>query len=221
MNTMSTTAPSVSLSSLQYLLNETIAHSIRSTLDRSNGTGAGPTFVAGRVDFLGDVEAVTAASTVSGISTIGFNVGFKAAQLLLLDPGASTKLSNTALVDNPLEAMKFICRDVWKSMFGRQMDNLRTNHLGTFVLVDHRPVAYANCHYMGVVPSGSRLPQGTTPTSARAPPYVEFNAALIHGVLECLGISVVRVDAKPSASDDGSSGDNGNGVVYTVETKNI
>lgn len=32
--------------------------------------------------------------------------------------------------------MKFICTDFWMSIFKKQIDNLRTNHQGVYVLQD-------------------------------------------------------------------------------------
>ncbi|KAL4179670.1 hypothetical protein AMTRI_Chr13g121240 [Amborella trichopoda] len=37
-----------------------------------------------------------------------------------------------------LEAIKFICKDFWQSLFKKQIDNLKTNHRGTFVLQDNQ-----------------------------------------------------------------------------------
>lgn len=37
---------------------------------------------------------------------------------------------------DPLEAIKFVCKDVWVSVFDKQVDNLRTNHRGVWVVLD-------------------------------------------------------------------------------------
>ena len=37
-----------------------------------------------------------------------------------------------------LDAIKFICKDLWLLVFRKQIDNLKTNHRGIFVLTDHR-----------------------------------------------------------------------------------
>lgn len=36
----------------------------------------------------------------------------------------------------PLDLVKFLCRDVWQALYRKQIDNLRTNHRGIFVLTD-------------------------------------------------------------------------------------
>lgn len=36
-----------------------------------------------------------------------------------------------------LEVVKFLCKDLWGAMFGKQVDKLQTNHKGVYVLHDH------------------------------------------------------------------------------------
>nr|XP_058900943.1 trafficking protein particle complex subunit 6A isoform X3 [Kogia breviceps] len=36
-----------------------------------------------------------------------------------------------------LDVLKFLCKDVWAAVFHKQMDSLRTNHQGTYVLQDN------------------------------------------------------------------------------------
>jgi hypothetical protein len=37
--------------------------------------------------------------------------------------------------------IKFICKDLWLVVFRKQIDNLKTNHRGTFVLTDNKFLA--------------------------------------------------------------------------------
>lgn len=37
-----------------------------------------------------------------------------------------------------LEVMKAICKDFWNAVFKKQVDNLRTNHQGVYVLQDNK-----------------------------------------------------------------------------------
>ncbi|XP_020274778.1 trafficking protein particle complex subunit 6B-like [Asparagus officinalis] len=37
-----------------------------------------------------------------------------------------------------LEAIKFLCKDFWSKLFKKQIDNLKTNNRGTYVLQDNR-----------------------------------------------------------------------------------
>lgn len=215
----------VNYASLQYLLNEVSSYAIRSNINKKSENQT-------KTDYLKNIEDVNNPKTLSYINKIGFNVGFKSTELLLIDPSISTtsltNVSNNALTENPLEAMKFICRDVWKNIFGKQMDNLRTNHVGTFVLVDHKPISYYNCYY---TTSTTTSTTGDHATNERAAPFLEFNVGLIYGVLACLGVVVVSVTASPApVTDDKNqvSHDNRlesddvihNSVLYTVETKN-
>ena len=36
-----------------------------------------------------------------------------------------------------LEVIKFLCKELWQALFRKQIDNLKTNHRGTFVLTDN------------------------------------------------------------------------------------
>ena len=46
--------------------------------------------------------------------------------------------ANTPRPNAPLDMIKFICKDLWLLVFRKQIDNLKTNHRGTFVLTDSR-----------------------------------------------------------------------------------
>jgi trafficking protein particle complex subunit 6 len=37
-----------------------------------------------------------------------------------------------------LDAIKFLCKDLWTVLWKKQIDNLKTNHRGIFVLTDNR-----------------------------------------------------------------------------------
>ena len=49
-------------------------------------------------------------------------------------PAHSTTLTTTP---DPLETIKFICKDIWIALYDKQIDNLRTNHRGVYVLLDN------------------------------------------------------------------------------------
>ena len=46
------------------------------------------------------------------------------------------QMSERRLGTDPLEVMKFLCKELWFGMFGKQVDKLQTNHRGVFVLKD-------------------------------------------------------------------------------------
>lgn len=66
---------------------------------------------------------------VSKLDGIGYRVG----KLLV-----EKHTRNGPLFYEHLEIIKFICRDLWITLYGKQMDNLKTNHKGVFVLTDHK-----------------------------------------------------------------------------------
>eukprot|EP00127_Corallochytrium_limacisporum_P006344 Clim_evm55s225 gene=Clim_evmTU55s225 len=64
----------------------------------------------------------------SKLEYMGYKVGLSLAQKLSL---------NRPSTMNQLECIKLICRDVWQTCFNKPIDNLRTNHKGTYVLQDN------------------------------------------------------------------------------------
>lgn len=37
-----------------------------------------------------------------------------------------------------LEVIKFICKEFWTTLYKKQIDNLKTNHRGVYVLIDYK-----------------------------------------------------------------------------------
>ncbi|GMF08360.1 unnamed protein product [Ambrosiozyma monospora] len=65
------------------------------------------------------------------------------------------------------------------------MDNLRTNHIGTFVLIDNGFKPLLHFH----------SPAGEEDTLKKLDPYLQFPCGLIRGILASLGVdSVVRAE---------------------------
>ncbi|KAL1833412.1 hypothetical protein DCAR_0103498 [Daucus carota subsp. sativus] len=63
------------------------------------------------------------------IEAIGYQVGHQLSERYTMD---------RPRFSDHLEAIKFICKDFWSELFKKQIDNLKTNHRGTFVLQDNR-----------------------------------------------------------------------------------
>uniref|UniRef100_H2Z7F9 Trafficking protein particle complex 6B n=1 Tax=Ciona savignyi TaxID=51511 RepID=H2Z7F9_CIOSA len=85
--------------------------------------------------------------------------------------------------------MKFICRDFWTSMFQKQVDNLRTNHQGVYVLQDNA------FRLLTHISSGKQYLDF-------APRYLAVSCGFIRGVLSNLGIKSIvtsEVISMPSA----------------------
>ncbi|ODV92756.1 hypothetical protein CANCADRAFT_92612 [Tortispora caseinolytica NRRL Y-17796] len=99
------------------------------------------------------------------IEQLGWRVG-----LAIVERFGSTK-------GDTLEIMKFICKDVWLVLFRKQIDNLKTNHRGVYVLTDTQFRLF------------QRMSRPTpSETIAMATPYLEFPAGIIRGILEALGV---------------------------------
>ncbi|CAN6618384.1 hypothetical protein TRVA0_007S01706 [Trichomonascus vanleenenianus] len=82
-----------------------------------------------------------------------------------------------ARLGDPLDVMKFICKELWVVLYRKQIDNLKTNHRGTYVLIDNN---FKYCQRMAT--------ESQSTTLARATPYLWFPMGLIRGVLAGLGI---------------------------------
>lgn len=75
------------------------------------------------------------------IERIGFNIGQRIIEMyqsFLIGTVFHTvrllhKNLNTRITDQ-LEAFKFICKEFWTFVFKRQVDNLKTNHRGVYVM---------------------------------------------------------------------------------------
>lgn len=108
------------------------------------------------------------------IRNIGFQVGSKLSELLIFTNNPSLQFKDMDL----LLVMKFICRDVWKQLYGKQIDNLKTNHRGTFYLTDND---YQPIKEFALEETASKRELKLTE------PFLEFPVGIIKGVLSSLG----------------------------------
>ncbi|KAM5209835.1 trafficking protein particle complex subunit 6A isoform 9-T9 [Hipposideros larvatus] len=74
-----------------------------------------------------------------------------------------------------LDVLKFLCKDLWVAVFQKQMDSLRTNHQGTYVLQDNS------------FPFLIRMSSGLQYVE-EAPKFLAFTCGLLRGTLSTLGI---------------------------------
>ncbi|KAL9108940.1 MAG: hypothetical protein Q9227_006336 [Pyrenula ochraceoflavens] len=77
-----------------------------------------------------------------------------------------------------LDVIKFLCKDLWTIVFRKQIDNLKTNHRGVYVLTDNKFALF------GRMSTAMRAE-----TIARAQPHLWFPCGLIRGALASLGIN--------------------------------
>lgn len=111
------------------------------------------------------------------IELYGYQVGRGLAQVFT---------RNRPRITQQLEIIKFVCRNLWELLFKKQMDNLKTNHRDTYVLVDHN---FEFCRRMGT----NLSPQNT---AKLAFPYLCFPAGIIRGFLHAMGLpATVTVEA--------------------------
>lgn len=104
------------------------------------------------------------------VEQYGYRVGSALAHILTRDRPPLT---------SELDIMKFICKDLWINLYKKQMDNLKTNHRDTYVLID------------GAFPPGLRMSTDLGPqkTVELAAPYLWFPAGTIRGFLAGMGVA--------------------------------
>ena len=114
------------------------------------------------------------------VEAVGFRVGRQLAERYTRD---------RQRLAEQLELMKFICRDFWTEVFRKQVDGLRTNHKGTFVLKDNA------FKWLLKLSAASAEDSHTTLDVARE--QLVFPCALLRGALAQLGVEAT-VTADPS-----------------------
>ncbi|KAF2733513.1 transport protein particle component [Polyplosphaeria fusca] len=147
------------------------------------------------------------------LETLGYRVGLGVAERFSRDKPRPT---------TPLDIIKFLCKDLWTLLFRKQIDNLKTNHRGIYVLTDNtfkplnrmsfdtkrfdatssattaanpnpNPNPNPSANMGGVM--GTEMGANTL---ARVQPFLYFPAGVIRGSLAALGI-VATVQAESSA----------------------
>jgi len=79
----------------------------------------------------------------------------------------------------PLECIKFVCRDFWNIMYQKQADNLKTNHQGIYVITETNFRPISKMSFMEGDASSEQIQK-----------YMEFHQGCIKGALDCLSLSV-------------------------------
>lgn len=89
-----------------------------------------------------------------------------------------------------LDVIKFLCKEVWAEAFVKQVDNLKTNHRGVYVLHDNA------FRWLRCVPEGP----GASEDAHR---HLRFPAGVVQGALTALGVPATvtaEAAAPPAAS---------------------
>ncbi|KAF8707667.1 Transport protein particle (TRAPP) component, partial [Rhizoctonia solani] len=103
------------------------------------------------------------------LESIGMHVGANLAERISRDRPRFT---------DTLDTVKFICKDLWTTVWEKQVENLRTNHRGVYVLTDSpfKPLVRISAY-------------GTTPEIIqKARVYAYVPAGIIRGALARLGL---------------------------------
>ncbi|KAJ4719563.1 trafficking protein particle complex subunit 6B [Melia azedarach] len=116
------------------------------------------------------------------IEAIGYQVGHQLSERYTME---------RPRFSDHLEAIKFICKDFWSEVFKKQIDNLKTNHRGTFVLQDNR---FRWLSRISIDPSleSAESQDSSTPAESKAAQassmHLYFPCGIIRGALSNLGI---------------------------------
>lgn len=114
------------------------------------------------------------------LDDVGYTTGYRYVERLTVDM--------LRFHDEELDVMKFICREFWTSIFHKQIDNLRTNRSGQYVLLENR------FRFISKMSNGKQYIE-------LIPKYLAFTCGLIRGALADFGINAtVSADVtKPPA----------------------
>ncbi|CRK88000.1 CLUMA_CG001786, isoform A [Clunio marinus] len=106
---------------------------------------------------------------ISTLEYIGFSTGYRLIERLTRE---------MPRFKDELDTVKFLCTDFWSSIFKKQVDNLRTNHQGIYVLQDN------SFRFLKQISNSSQYLE-------LAPKYVVFSCGILRGCLANLGIQAI------------------------------
>lgn len=98
---------------------------------------------------------------------VGYETGYRYSERLTMD--------RPLFQDQELDVMKFICREFWSSFFHKQIDNLRTNRSGQYILQENR------FRFISSMSNDSQYLD-------LMPKYLSYTCGLIKGALADFGI---------------------------------
>ncbi|XP_042845539.1 trafficking protein particle complex subunit 6B isoform X2 [Panthera tigris] len=127
----------------------------------------------GTIEFNDRPKGVTGGKENGRCITKLENMGFRVGQGLI-----ERFTKDTARFKDELDIMKFICKDFWTTVFKKQIDNLRTNHQGIYVLQDNK------FRLLTQMSAGKQYLE-------HASKYLAFTCGLIRGGLSNLGIKSI------------------------------
>lgn len=143
-----------------------------------------------KLSLLADEDENKYNNVLKRIRDIGIKLGSRLTNLLVFTNNVNLNFKEMDL----LLIMKFICRDVWKQLFGKQIDNLKTNHRGTFYLIDYDYTLFQDfCIETNTIPSQLNEDMILTKELKLVEPFLELPVGIIKGVLLSLGYPLDEV----------------------------
>ncbi|PRP76924.1 trafficking protein particle complex subunit 6B [Planoprotostelium fungivorum] len=119
-------------------------------------------------------------SGLSKLDAAGYSVGYTFMERITKDRARFVEV---------LDIIKFICKEFWMEVFKKNIDNLRTNRKGTYVLSDNK------FRWLNKLSASS-----SNETKQAATKYLLFPCGLIRGALANLGVAAtVSGEISPSS----------------------
>ncbi|KAG0673249.1 Transport protein particle 33 kDa subunit [Kluyveromyces marxianus] len=118
---------------------------------------------------------------------IGKGIGSKITELLIFSNNPNLSFSHM----DTLGMVRFICKEVWKLLYGKQIDNLKTNHRGVFYLFDYEFEPIQN---FSIDDDEEKLLKMVAP-------YVQVPLGVISGILTSLGVPEDELSVSFSYTD--------------------
>ncbi|KAK0534790.1 hypothetical protein OC835_002563 [Tilletia horrida] len=150
---------------MQPLLRSSASHCLQQTADLSKALAKTNL----RRDEVNALEPDVDFETAVRMETIGFHVGANIAQRLA---GLRPPLMST------LDVLKFVCKELWTTVWEKQVDNLRTNHRGVYVLQDN---AFKPLLRMSTA-------QGQSETARQSKAHLAYPIGIVRGALAQMGV---------------------------------
>lgn len=156
---------------VEFLLAEMCHYVTKSSATEESSAGEG-----------GDTQQphLQAEMAAAKLERMGSSVGYRLTEQLAISKTWTVAANATdptqATAAQQLEAVKFLCKEVWSQIFEKQIDKLQTNHRGVFVLKD------SGVRWLNSLQSGSEHSRVT------AMLLLAFPCGLIRGSLSALGI---------------------------------
>lgn len=122
-------------------------------------------------------------AAAAALEAIGFRLGQQLAERYTRD---KPRLGDT------LDVIKFVCKDFWQALFKKQVDNLKTNHRGVYVLQDN---GFRWLQRLAPAGPGSD-PSKDEAVKRLAASYLHMPCGIIRGALSRLGLPCT-VEADP------------------------